>query len=80
MVTLAVLRNNRTMKAISNNNRNETDEERPRKRQCRHRVRFSDSAPQTFTFNNFEAMTDLEAEQVRERVWYTVRFEFQALL
>ena len=80
MVTLAVLRNNRTMEAISNsnnnnNNNNEALEERPSKRQCLRRVRFSDSAPQTFTFNNFEAMTDLEVEQVRERVWYTVRLE-----
>ena len=49
-------------------------EERPRKRQCRNRVRFSEEAPRTLVFNNFaEAQTEEERREICKQVWYTVR-------
>ena len=71
MVTLAVLRNNRTMETVVANEQ----QQRPRKRQCRARVRFSDQEPQTRVFNNFEAMTAEQSQQVCEQIWYTVRLD-----
>lgn len=66
MVTPAVLRNNRTMETLPN-------EEPPRKRQCRSRVRFSEEKNQTRVFDNFAEMTETDRTAVRQQLWYTVR-------
>ena len=87
MVTLAVLRNNRTMETIISTTEEDTNEteERPCKRARlllgRHppphrQVRFSTEQPQTVTYSNFDqAMTAEQVQEICERIWYTVRDE-----